>query len=140
MKLFQRTVLLTIALLFFVGLLMNSSRPDFGIATAGGEKPGADEWFYEQRAYPLNEIPHGARLRAIEQMERVEARRASLFSRTVEAAVESQPRWEALGPRPIANGNTAGGRPVSGRASAVALDPGYDGVSNRTVYLGAAQG
>ncbi len=139
-SLFQRSILLSLALFLFVGLLMKGSRSDLGIATAGGEKPGADQWFHEQRAYPLNEIPHGARLRAIEQMEQVEARRASLFGESAEAVVESQPRWEGLGPRPIANGNTTGSRPVSGRATAVALDPGYDGASNQTLYVGTAQG
>jgi photosystem II stability/assembly factor-like uncharacterized protein len=102
------------------------------------EKPLAEEFFREQRAYPLRDIPRGAYARAVEQLEREERRMREL---RLEAAAEADTlRWEPLGPQPIANGNTAGARPVSGRISALALDPGYNGVTNRTVYLGAAQG
>ena len=75
------------------------------------EKPGADEWFVEQRAYPLKAIPFDARVRAIEQMDAAETRqtqaRVRLYGKAAAAiAQQSQPRWEALGPQPIANGNT----------------------------------
>jgi uncharacterized protein (TIGR03437 family) len=104
-------------------------------------KPGADEWFYEQRAYPLNEIPLGARANALEQLEvleeRQQARRQQLYGRqAADIIADSQPKWEAVGPRPI--GPVA--RANAGRATAIALDPGYDGVNNQTVYVGAAQG
>ena len=46
-----------------------------------GEKPGADEWFIEQRAYPLNEIPVGAHLQSLEQLSIIETRRAVLMRR-----------------------------------------------------------
>jgi uncharacterized protein (TIGR03437 family) len=109
------------------------------------EKPGADEWFREQRAYPLREIPIAARMRAFDQLEREEQRLRQLKGAPRDGAVEAEtaqePGWLPLGPQPIANGNTgAVQRPVSGRISAVALDPGYDGIGNRTVYAGAAQG
>ena len=50
--------------------------------------------------------------------------------------------WQPLGPAPIGAGQTFGTPrvPVSGRVSTVVLDPGYDGTTNQTVYLGAAQG
>ena len=109
------------------------------------ERLGADEWFIEQRAYPLEEIPVGARLQSLEQLSIVETRRAALLQKlyglTAEAIEQSQPAWQALGPQPIANGSTGQvARPTSGRATAIALEPGYDGNSNQTVYLGTAQG
>ena len=109
------------------------------------EKPGADEWFYEQRAYPLQDIPIAARMRALTYLEDDERRLRQLKGAQLDRATRSEtaqePAWQALGPQPIANGNTgAVQRPTSGRISAVVLDPGYDGVNNRTVYAGAAQG
>src|SRR5574341_936254 len=78
-------------------------------------------------------------------MEKVEARRADLrrrlYGKEAGTEIQNQPKWEALGPMPITNGNTGTlSRPVSGRATAVALDPAYDGVNKRTVYVGTAQG
>ncbi len=111
-----------------------------------GEKPGADEWFVEQRAYPLKAIPFDARVKAIEQMDAAEARqtatRVKLYGKAANIiAQQSQPRWEALGPQPIANGNTgAVAKPASGRATAIALHPNYDGTNNRTIFLGTAHG
>ncbi len=111
-----------------------------------GEKPGADEWFVAQRAYPLKAIPFDARVRAIEQMDAAEARqtaaRVRLYGKAANViAQQNQPRWEALGPQPIANGNTgAVARAASGRATAIALHPNYDGTNNRTIFLGTAQG
>src|SRR5436189_93666 len=71
-------------------------------------KPLADEWFYEQPAYPLKDIPHGARSRAVEQLESEERR---LLQRNRALSVESadsisaDPAWQLVGPMPIANGN-----------------------------------
>lgn len=48
------------------------------------------------------------------------------------------PTWTALGPFPIPNGQTEGGRqdPVSGRVTAIAVHP----VNSSIVYVGTAQG
>src|SRR5437868_9898858 len=47
------------------------------------------------------------------------------------------PAWTVLGPMPIPNGQTVGTEvPVSGRVTAVAIDPG----DSETVYVGTAQG
>jgi uncharacterized protein (TIGR03437 family) len=150
---FYRIIPLIVVLVFFVGLFVSielskhrQDESDFEIESEAGEKPGFDEWFYEQRAYPLRTIPAGARMRAIDQMERAEERRrARAFHKgygiAADAIAPNQPKWEALGPRPIANGNTGPlSRPAAGRATAIALDPRYDGVNNQTVYVGAAQG
>jgi photosystem II stability/assembly factor-like uncharacterized protein len=83
------------------------------------------QWFRLQRAYPLQTIPAGARLRAL----------AGLASLQQASAVPAarQPAWQALGPQPIHNelGETA-----AGRVTALAADPTTAG----TVYLGAAEG
>lgn len=102
------------------------------------------DWLYLQRAYPARDIPAEARLRMTEQLEGEEARlRAAREARGLAAlAPEQQLVWAALGPAPIAEGQTFGTPrvAVSGRVSAIALDPGYNGASNQTVYVGAAQG
>lgn len=141
---FLRLVPFAIVLALFVGL-MTADLPRFEVE-ADDEKARADEWFTEQRAYPLKEIPVGARAEAIEQLEQIEALRAerlrSLYGEeAAEVMEQSQPKWQPLGPQPISNGNTGTiQRPVSGRATAVVLHPGYDGVNNQTLYLGTAQG
>jgi uncharacterized protein (TIGR03437 family) len=100
-------------------------------------------WLFAQRAYPLKTVPSSARMRAIDRMEREEARlrarRATIFG-------ENDPlqssTWIPLGPMPIGEGQTFGSPrvAVSGRVSTIVLDPGYNGTSNQTIYLGAAQG
>ncbi|HWQ36843.1 MAG TPA: hypothetical protein VNQ79_28685 [Blastocatellia bacterium] len=144
----KMTALLALAVLaglFATGGLKLISLPEGGEAEdESGEIPLAADWFLEQRAYPLRTIPEGARTRAIEQADRESLR---LRQRRVMNAAEASdaaafgPQWEALGPQPITNGNTGPvSRPVSGRVSAIALDPNYNGTTNQTIYIGAAQG
>jgi photosystem II stability/assembly factor-like uncharacterized protein len=115
-------------------------------ASAGGEGESRERsaWMYEQRAYPLETIPAGARMRAFEQLEAAEARQRALNLLPTE--VEQQ-AWQPLGPNPI--GQQIGQFSInygekrlacSGRVTALALHPQFDGVNNRTIYLGAAQG
>lgn len=102
-----------------------------------------EDWFHYQRAYPAREIPPGATMRMREQLESEEARvRQSRSLLGLAAEPQQQMVWAALGPAPIAQGQTFGAQasPVSGRVTAIALDPGYNGTTNQTVYLGAAQG
>jgi photosystem II stability/assembly factor-like uncharacterized protein len=103
-----------------------------------GNREGRDDWFYAQRAYPLAEIPDGALIRANEQLEREEERLRAINSQEELSA----PSWTALGPAPIGTGQTFGSPKVSvsGRVNVLALDPGYNGTSNQTVYIGAATG
>jgi uncharacterized protein (TIGR03437 family) len=102
-----------------------------------GEGSGRNNWFYVQRAYPLQLIPPGARAHALEQLERAEAERRELNAEPSAALA-----WTPLGPAPIGQGQTFGTPrvAVSGRISTVVLDPNYNGTTNQTVYLGAAQG
>jgi uncharacterized protein (TIGR03437 family) len=102
-----------------------------------------EDWFYFQRAYPAKAVPPDAPLRMREQLEREELRlKQSRASFGLTAEPEQQAVWAALGPAPIASGQTfsSPGSPVSGRVTAIALDPGYNGTTNQTVYVGAAQG
>ncbi len=88
---------------------------------------------FEQRAYPLGEIAKGARLRALEQIERSKhgVHRSSLPVRGN--------LWVNVGPAPILGGQigaTGDTRSMSGRVTAIAVDPG-----NPNHWLaGAAQG
>jgi uncharacterized protein (TIGR03437 family) len=109
-----------------------------------GESERRNNWLYFQRAYPAETIPAEAGIRMIEQLEREEARLEQLrASSGAEAeAPDQQMVWAPIGPQPIAGGFTFGAprSNVSGRVSAVALDPRYDGVNNQTIYIGGAQG
>lgn len=109
-----------------------------------GESERRNDWLYFQRAYPAETIPADAGIRMIEQLEREEARLAQLrASSGAEAeALDQQMVWAPIGPQPIAGGFTFGAprSNVSGRVSAIALDPRYDGVNNQTIYVGGAQG
>jgi len=112
-----------------------------------GEEGGRQAWFYEQRAYPLQTIPRAARAQAIRQLEQLENDGGRLNRLGVEAAggalePNAQVAWTALGPAPIGVGSTfgPGNVPTSGRVSAIALAPGYNGSTNQTVYVGGAQG
>ena len=101
------------------------------------------DWFYYQRAYPGRTIPAEAGLRMREQLQDEEMRLSQLRAlRGETVAPEQQAVWAALGPAPITEGQTFdnNGSPVSGRVTAIALDPGYNGTSNQTVYVGSANG
>jgi hypothetical protein len=120
------------------------------LASLANAEPEADElerehldrfsWFYAQRAYPRQTLPPAARVQALEQLKREETR---LRQRGLHR-LQPQPQfsWQPLGPAPIGEGQTFGVPrvAVSGRVSTIVLDPGYNGTSNQTVYLGAAQG
>lgn len=73
-------------------------------------------------------LPYEPRPRAIQEMEAMERGRRPEVASAV---------WTQLGPNPIPNGQVqAPVSPVSGRVSAIAVDPGNPDV----VYVGAAQG
>src|SRR5581483_11834920 len=114
-----------------------------------GDQDGRLNWFYEQRAYPLTTLPRMARVHAIEHMEMEEQRIRRTLRRArsvngVQILPDALGSWQSIGPQPIVQGQTFGSAsvnvPVSGRVTAIALDPGYNGTSNTTVYVGGAQG
>jgi hypothetical protein len=87
-------------------------------------------WAFQQRAYPVGAIPDGARQRALEQISQANTAPAP----TAPLAVGDQ--WLSIGPAPIQGGETIPPTPVSGRVTAMAVDP-----SNPAHWLiGAAQG
>ncbi len=124
--------------------MFKEARENLGEEFGGAAR---EAWFYKQRAYPMDEIPHGANLEAnaaADELEKlnVERRRTGLPN-SLNAAGDIDPNasWKALGPQPIRVGQTFGVRnAVSGRVTAIALDPRYDGANNQTVYVGGAQG
>ncbi len=117
------------------------TRPQVAVVEEGeGELVSRVNWLYAQRSYPLKTIPSGARMRAIEQIGRDRVRPDSIRGEVLDSA--RQLAWTSLGPAPIGQGQTFGTPrgAVSGRVSTVVLDPRYNGASNQTVYIGAAQG
>ena len=90
-------------------------------------------WAFQQRAYPLSDIPTGAKLRALEQIERT---KTGQLDSPADVAGNV---WVNIGPAPQTGGqvgNFIGTRPMSGRVAAIGVHPG-DG--NRWL-VGAAQG
>ncbi len=83
-----------------------------------------------------------ARSRAIQQMEEQEgqrSRKGTLLGRLesmLGLSPSAGPAWTELGPSPLPNGGTIPPNPVSGRVSAIEIDP----IDPNKVYVGAAQG
>src|SRR2546426_430058 len=113
------------------------------VAREGGEREEKDtarkriEWFYQQRAFPLGFIPAGARLRALQELDRMLEREGKLV-RQPDGSVQQfiQPvttMWTPIGPQPT--GVTIFGN-TSGRVTALAVDPTNPSI----VYLGGAEG
>jgi uncharacterized membrane protein len=102
-----------------------------------------DQWFFRGRivpGWPSAEL----RRRAYQAKLRMRAQRAAVLADTRamgQAAISSTP-WTSLGPVPLASDATGNGTQnydqVSGRATAVAIDPA-DSTGN-TVYIAGAQG
>ena len=122
-------------------------RPHAGMSKAAITRKRA-EWFYQQRAYPRDHIPAGARVKAVKQLEQMlaaegEVRKrqaASSVSASVAGAVNQAAlpgQWTQIGPQPVASfydgANVGGG---SGRGTAIVVDPRNADVA----YLGTAGG
>src|ERR1043166_8365359 len=84
-------------------------------AQTEGEAPAAGAWWaFQQRAYPLSDIPDGAQMRALRQTHAARAARPS----TAGGGGAGSDRWINIGPAPLLGGQSV--RPVSGRVSSVA--------------------
>ena len=106
-------------------------------------KGNAEAEFYAQRAYPLNTIPMGARQKAVEQADTEERRLRNATKFAGEFArleADSDLGWTQLGPQPIKADPRDPSGSYSGRVTAIALHPNYNGTSNQTVFVGGAQG
>jgi len=98
------------------------------------------EWFHKQRAFPLGFIPAGARLKALQHLDRMlrgaPGRQAGLAFPDPAPPLPSTTTWTLIGPQPI---NAIAFPPfTAGRITALAADPA-DPLGN-TVYAGGAQG
>ncbi|HZP14692.1 MAG TPA: hypothetical protein VFA96_02630, partial [Nocardioides sp.] len=90
------------------------------------------------------EVPPQARADAVQEQhaEQAEQARQAQQQPSAEGSAPSDSvapattPWTAVGPSPIPNGQIVGSGPVSGRVSAIAIDPTNPSI----VYLGAAQG
>jgi len=102
-----------------------------------------EEWFYKQRASVNGHIPGGARLKALQHMQRMMAAEGKLVLRqdgfyaaaTPQNGSTSFPAWSSIGPTPTTGGTFS---PVTGRVTTIAVDPS-DATGN-TVLIGGAQG
>jgi len=102
-----------------------------------------EEWFYKQRASVNGHIPGGARLKALQHMQRMMAAEGKLILRPdgsyavagPQAGSTSFPAWSSIGPTPTTGGTFS---PVTGRITTIAVDPS-DATGN-TVLIGGAQG
>src|ERR1700751_5209087 len=124
MKRFRNASVVIPALLFI--LLVSAALAQHGAA------PGSEhhfdivrermDWFYRQRAFPLNPIPPGARLNALQQMKRMSAS----AEQALLSPGSSSSSWTLIGPQPTTpnlNFSFDGAFTVSGRVTALAVDP-----------------
>ncbi|MGH9362940.1 MAG: WD40/YVTN/BNR-like repeat-containing protein, partial [Thermoanaerobaculia bacterium] len=75
-------------------------------------------WFWDQRAYPQDEIPAGALQRGFDQTE--------AFAATQPAGADTALQWTAIGPSPVLGGQigrTGGTREMAGRMTDIAIHP-----------------
>ncbi len=102
-----------------------------------------EEWFYKQRASVNGHIPGGARLKALQHMQRMMAAEGKLVQRPDGSYAEVAPQtgsstfpaWSSIGPTPTTGGVFS---PVTGRITTIAVDPS-DSTGN-TLLIGGAQG
>jgi photosystem II stability/assembly factor-like uncharacterized protein len=122
------------------------------------DNPGRRErWFYEQRARPLGFIPFGIRQQAVRQRDamRERERQLGIGSFAIQPVVSARTTatgnvpppppqtippnpttWTPIGPQPLTSAFSIAIKQVSGRTSAVAVDP----TDPNVVYIGGAQG
>jgi photosystem II stability/assembly factor-like uncharacterized protein len=94
-----------------------------------------EEWYHHQRAYPLEHIPAGMRVKALRQRQLMEAQAKA--QATVRPSVTSA--WTLIGPEPtipLLSEAFTGSPNVSGRVTALAVDP----TNASIVYAGGADG
>jgi len=101
-----------------------------------------DQWFYKQRSSANGHIPAGARLKALQHMQRKMEAEGKLVLRADGSFAEFAPlaasvtnTWTSIGPTPTTGGFFS---PVTGRITTIAIDPS-DATGN-TVLIGGAQG
>ena len=98
-----------------------------------------DAWFMRGRTAPEGESPAALRFQAYQQ--KIQLRKLQFSARAVTAVPHVvSSGWVSLGPAPLASDATGNGsqdyRQVSGRATAVVIDPAD--ITGNTVYVGGA--
>jgi hypothetical protein len=97
-----------------------------------------DDYIYMRRGLERGRpFDPEARSRAIRQMQTQETLQAETYKQLTLSSVGSTPAaatWTPIGPAPLPDGS--GGQPVTGRVTAVVVDP----TNSNKVYLGTAQG
>src|SRR5207302_8057947 len=92
-------------------------------------------------AYPLSGIPHNARQNALNQLKKFQSSSSPIQCQSTPIRFGGPPPppgnlWVNIGPTPILNGQVSPLQPVSGRTTAIAVDP-----NDPTHWLiGGAQG
>src|SRR5437899_2916298 len=78
-------------------------------------------WFWKQRAFPLPGIPDAARQNAVNKVQQIQ----SQTTRTKKGGPPPAPGnlWVNIGPTPILGGQVSPPQAVSGRTTAIAVDP-----------------
>src|SRR5215831_16888285 len=123
---------LALILTALIAVLGFRPRPEESEKEGVEDNPTArSEWFRSQRAYPHTQIPAGARMNALRQVNAMVQQEAETIGVQGPLAGTS---WVLMGPKPTDTGYSY--PTLSGRVSALAVDP----TSSSTVYLGAAEG
>ncbi len=129
---FKRLWLILLAgllLCFLAGEGAAQQMPSVDPALANSKQFQRWWWAFQQRAYPLGDIPKDAKLRALQQIEQ--------FKASLPPALQPVPGgWVNIGPAPIMGGQTDPPSPVSGRVAHIAVNPN----DPNNWLIGAAQG
>ncbi|HLG16667.1 MAG TPA: hypothetical protein VJH03_19520 [Blastocatellia bacterium] len=143
----QKKISVPITILFFTAIVLTAVFTESHTVLPGNaarvEEPGDDvsgmkepanlrelraEYFFEQRAYPFDEVPADWQLKAVEHLRARERGRQSAGN-----ALQSVSPLTPIGPDRI---TVPGAGPFSGRVTALVTDP----QDRATVYVGAAGG
>ncbi|MBN1888310.1 MAG: hypothetical protein JW850_09980 [Thermoflexales bacterium] len=102
----------------------------------GGGYSARADWYWRQRAYPLDSIPVAANLKTFQRAKQMQEAQAA-------SALSVAQSWQSLGPAPVQAGLIglygSGERwttEVSGRTKVIAFDP----TNSNTIYIGTATG
>jgi photosystem II stability/assembly factor-like uncharacterized protein len=100
----------------------------------GGGYSARAEWYWRQRAYPLDSIPVATNLKTFQRVKQMQQ---------LASALSVAQTWQSLGPAPIEAGliglygnSDRWTTTVSGRTKVIAFDP----TNSNTVYVGTATG
>src|SRR5579859_763638 len=111
-----------LGLLFLCASTLFAQDPDWPQESGPDFQQKRAEWFLGRHHFPID-----ARLKAIDQIQRLRARQAAL-----RPLAASTTKWTNIGPAPLVN-NLSGNQ--AGRVNAIAVDPR----DANTVYIGTAE-